>query len=189
MTPRTTRLAIATLAALALGTVAAPTARAQQGQPAYMGLASINPLGIPFNVFSAEIEGAIAQGFSIAGNGSYTDIGKNEPRWTSFEVKGRYYPQEVALSGFSVGLGLGVLKFSDMVYGYEGRPADQPVRVAHTTPTISIGADYNWLLGAERRFLVGGGVGAKRVLNRGDVANLDVPRAYPTARFTVGIAF
>jgi hypothetical protein len=189
VTSRTIRLAVAALGALVLGTLAAPAAGAQQGQPAYLGLASLNPLGIPFNIFSAEIEGAVAQGFSIAGNGSYTDIGRSEPRWTSFEVKGRYYPQEVALSGFSIGLGLGVLKYSDEIYGYDGRPAGEAVRVAHTSPTISIYSDYNWLLGAERRFLVGAGVGAKRVLNQGDIPDLDVPRAYPMARFTIGIAF
>lgn len=191
MIPRSIRLAAATFGALMIGTLAAPVAGAQQGEPAYMGIVSINPLGIPFNVFSAELEGAIAQGFTLAGNGSYTDFGSGEPRFTSFELKGRYYPQEVALNGFSIGLGLGVLKYSERLFTEPTVPggAATQERIAHTTPTISIGADYNWLLGAQRRFLVGGGVGAKRVLNRGDDERLSVPRAYPMARFMVGIAF
>lgn len=182
---------IATFGALVLGTLAAPAATAQQqGQPAYLGLVSINPLGIPFNIFSGELEGAIAQGFTLAGNVSYTDLGSTDPRFASAEMKGRYYPQEVALSAFSVGLGIGILKYSkgfDEFDALGNRTGTR--RVAHTTPTISIGTDYNWLLGAERRFLVGGGVGAKRMLNRGDNDELKVPRAYPTARFTIGLAF
>lgn len=187
--PIATRLA---LHALALTTFVAAAAGAQQSAPAaYRGVVGFNPLGIPFNVFSAEVEGAVAQGFTIAGVGSYTDFGGDDDRYTSFELKGRYYPQEIALSGFSLGVGMGILNFSGVFYRPSTSPTGPPERVrhSHTSPTVSIAADYNWLLGSQRRFLVGGGIGAKRVLSRGDNQELDVPRAYPTARFIVGLAF
>jgi hypothetical protein len=48
--------------------------------------------------------------------------------------------------------------------------------------------DYNWLLGRSNRFLVGTGIGAKRIL--GDRDEFDnAPRVYGTARFLIGVAF
>jgi hypothetical protein len=58
------------------------------------------------------------------------------------------------------------------------------------TPTFGVILDYNWMLGAQRRFIVGTGIGAKRILassDERDRVNLD--RAQITGRFTVGIAF
>jgi hypothetical protein len=50
--------------------------------------------------------------------------------------------------------------------------------------------DYNWMLGTERRFIVGTGLGAKRILASREARDrVDISRAYVTARFIVGLAF
>ena len=179
------------VAPLALAALLAPGTTTAQSTavPSYVGVIGFNPLGIPFNIFSVEAEGAVHQAFTAVGSVSYTDFGSDAPRWASFELRGRYYPAEVALRGFSMGLGIGVVQFSDRSNNYTGDPNVRPERLSHTSPTISVGADHNWLLGSQRRFLVGGGVGAKRMLTTGDDPNLDVPRAYPTVRFLIGLAF
>ena len=94
---------------------------------------------------------------------------------------------EVVLNGFSLGLSVGRTHFSTVT--------DVPISGAEerTTldfPTIGVLVDYNWMLGARRRFLVGTGLGAKRVLvssERRDRVGLDP--AYMTGRFVVGLAF
>ena len=55
-------------------------------------------------------------------------------------------------------------------------------------PTLGVLLDYNWLIGARRRFLVGTGIGARRVLK--DVAS-DSPlsQVYPDGRLQIGLAF
>jgi hypothetical protein len=50
--------------------------------------------------------------------------------------------------------------------------------------------DYNWTQGPSQRFVIGTGVGAKRVLasaEERDKVGLD--RAYVTARFVIGLLF
>jgi hypothetical protein len=46
------------------------------------------------------------------------------------------------------------------------------------------------MLGARRRFIVGGGVGGKRVLANAAIRErVGIDKAYATVRFVVGIAF
>src|SRR4051812_46841989 len=71
---------------------------------AYVGL---NPLIIPFDLGSAEFEVGVAQGTTIGGNVSYIDV--DDDRFTSADLKVRYYPGEVVLRGFSVGFTAGYL--------------------------------------------------------------------------------
>ncbi|MDB4878059.1 MAG: hypothetical protein JWM41_4505 [Gemmatimonadetes bacterium] len=146
-----------------------------------------NPLGIPFDIFTVEAESGVAQGITLGGVGSYIDV--NNDRYTSFDFKFRYYPGEVVLRGFSLGASVGYLGFSTS--DFPRTQTNQAVgRESLSAPTIGVIADYNWLLGSQRRFLVGTGVGAKRVLASAEErqrVNLD--RAYLTARFTVGLAF
>ena len=189
----------AVILALLTATVVVPTtARAQdRGAPIYpvpfRAIVGINPLGIPFDIGAFEVEGVILPGFSLGAAASYSALGDDEgegegdPRFTSGDVKLRYYPGEVALRGFSVGLGLGVTRYS------ENRSAGTPgvfQREAVTAPTISVLADYNFLLGARQRFVVGTGIGAKRLLaTEEDRDRADAPRAYAFVRFVLGIAF
>lgn len=187
---------IASLAALSSARVAAAQGRGAPTYPIpYRALVALNPLGIPFEIFSIEAEGVVLPGVSLGGSVSHTAVsedegdGEGDPRFTSGDVKIRYYPGEVALSGFAIGLGLGVTSYSEL--RNVGTPT-VPVleRETLTAPTISVLADYNFLLGARQRFVVGTGIGAKRVLaSEEDRRRADAPRAYGFVRFVLGIAF
>ena len=66
----------------------------------------------------------------------------------------------------------------------------EEVRESLDTPTFGVILDYNWMLGAQRRFVVGTGVGAKRILaSSEDRERVGLDRAQFTGRFTIGIAF
>jgi len=187
----------ATLAGLAMATVTASTAGAQTGEGVrpvrhYIGVLGLNPLGIPFDIFAVEGEGVVSPGITVAGAVSY--VAPSETRFTSGDVKVRYYPGEVALDGFSVGLGAGVTRLSDLDYRectMTGTMFEcQYPRATITAPTVSVLADYNFLLGQRRRFFVGTGVGAKRLVASREKRDIvDAPRAWVFAKFLVGLAY
>jgi hypothetical protein len=65
-----------------------------------------------------------------------------------------------------------------------------PVRAQLETPTLGVLLDYNWAHGSDRRFVVGLGVGAKRILaTRTERERLQLDRAYMTGRFVIGLKF
>jgi hypothetical protein len=142
---------------------------------------SINPLGIPFEIVSIELESALHDAFTLAGNFSY--FSPDDFTRSSLEVKGRLYPNERAPHGFSVGLGLGGVNTRETV---SVNGADE-LR-DKTAASLGVYVDYNWLLGRSSRFLVGTGLGAKRILAERDEFD-DAPRVYGTARFLIGVAF
>ena len=142
---------------------------------------SINPLGIPFEVVSIEFENALTNAFTIAGNFSY--FSPEDFTRTSFEVKGRLYPNEFAPRGFAVALGLGGVNTRENIELETGTTLRDK-----TSPSIAVYVDYNWLLGRSDRFFVGTGVGAKRILGDADEFD-DAPFVYGTARFLIGVAF
>jgi len=145
----------------------------------YTSYISINPLGIPFDIFSVEAESGIAQGMTLGGSASHTEI--DNQRWSSADFKFRYYPSEIVLKGFSIGASAGLLRYSDII---------NDVRQTIDTPTLGLLLDYNWMLGGTHRFIVGTGLAAKRILaGSGDRAKVDLDRAQLSARFTVGVAF
>jgi hypothetical protein len=146
----------------------------------YRTYVAFDPSIVVFDFGSFEVESGVAPGVTIGGVGSYTTLDNN--RYTSGDLNLRYYPGEVVLRGLSFGLSGGVLRYSaqDSV----------GVRQAITVPTIGILGHYNWLIGTTRRFVVGTGVGAKRVLaSDTERRKVDLSRAYLTARFVVGYAF
>jgi hypothetical protein len=157
----------------------------------FRAVVGLNPLGIPFDIGAVEVEGVVAPGITLGGAASYAsfgdDEGEGDPRFASGDVKVRYYPGEIPLRGFSVGLALGVTRYSEN--RFTGTPGVLE-RQAMTAPTISVLADYNFLLGARQRFVVGTGLGAKRLLaSEDDRQRTGAPRAYPFVRFILGIAF
>jgi len=142
---------------------------------------AIDPLLIPFDIGSVEVESGVAQGVTLGATGSYTEF--DDRRWISADAKLRYYPSEIVLQGFSVGLSAGYLRYSD-------EPDSAGHRESADAGTIGIITDYNFLLGPSKRFVVGVGVGVKRVLaSRADRDRVDLDRAYPTARFVIGYGF
>ncbi|HUQ82812.1 MAG TPA: hypothetical protein VM076_16795 [Gemmatimonadaceae bacterium] len=192
-------LARLALAASLLATFAASAARAQTLQArlldGHSSLAqqpngatesrrrvfAINPLGIPFEVVSVEVEAALHDAFTLAGNFSY--FSPDEFTRSSFEVKARLYPNEQAPRAFSVGFGLGVVNTRENV-----SLVGSNVKQDKTHPSIGVYVDYNWLLGKSDRFFVGTGVGAKRILGDSDEFD-EAPFVYSTARFLIGVAF
>lgn len=168
------------VAGAVLALAALPAAvHAQVAGPQRRSVFSINPLGIPFEYFSAEFERSVTNLASLGVTGSWLDIGDGE--YTTAEVKLRFYPNEEWPNGFSLGLAGGVTRVSETQFQAPDR--------TETRPTIAVIVDYNWLIGKSERILVGVGVGAKRILGAsGDDYN-DVLIAYPTARFQVGLTF
>jgi hypothetical protein len=142
---------------------------------------AINPLGIPFEVVSVEFEAALQGAFTLAGNFSY--FSPDDFTRSSFEVKGRLYPNEQAPRAFSVGLGLGLVNTRE-----HQDIAGASVLRDKTYPSIAVYVDYNWMLGQSDRFFVGTGLGAKRLLGDSDEFD-DAPFVYGTARFLIGVAF
>lgn len=147
----------------------------------YRTFVAFNPSMVVFDFGSVEVENAVAPGVTLGGVGSYTVVNSNH--YTSGDLNLRYYPGEVVLRGVSFGLSGGLLRYSS-------KRDSAGVRSVLNAPTVGILADYNWLIGTTRRFVVGTGVGAKRVLaNTDDRRRVDLAHAYLTARFVVGYAF
>jgi hypothetical protein len=173
--------------------VLARSAAAQATDPAgrvpipYTTYIGINPLGIPFDIFSIEVESGIAQGMTLGASAAHTEL--DNQRYSSADLKFRYYPSEVVLKGFSIGASAGLLRYSDIVTDFDIGGGTQ-TRQTINTPTLGLLLDYNWMLGATHRFIVGTGVGSKRILaGSEDRKKVGLDRAQFSARFTVGVAF
>jgi hypothetical protein len=151
----------------------------------YLSYVAADPIGIAVNITSLELETAVAPGITVGGTVSYSTV--SDQRFTSGDLVARYYPGEIVLKGFSLGLSGGYLKYSDLQCCTQGGTSD---RESLSAPTIGLSLDYNWMLGGAKRFIVGTGVGAKRVLaSQAERDRVGMDLAYPTVRFVVGIAF
>jgi hypothetical protein len=160
--------------------------------PQWRSFLGANPLGIPFDIVSVEAETAVSSGGTLGALGSYNDI--NNTRYRTFDARFKYYPSEIAMQGFAIGLSVGYTKFN-------GELANQGAvcpTCATTTPargqlnasTLGVLVDYNWTQGPTQRFVVGTGVGAKRILAAADKRQaIGLDRAYVTGRFVVGLLF
>jgi hypothetical protein len=150
-------------------------------QPFHQTIA-FNPIGLPFGLFSADYERALSPGITIGIGGSYVDYINSSRSDAWFDAKALYYPGEEALKGFAVGMTAGYHRSSDKesLFGNELR--------RDGGPTLGVVVDYNWLLGRRNRFVVGLGLGAKRVLkNVSDDSALS--EVLPNGRFSIGLAF
>jgi hypothetical protein len=171
------RVRLISLLALSLGAASLAAQSPERIPIPYRTYVAINPLGIPFDIASAEVESAVAPGITVGGLGSYTSL--DHDRYTTFDAKVRYYPGEIVLRGFSVGGSVGHTHFTT-----SGTPGSLGYA------TIGLLVDYNFMLGAAGRFVVGTGVGAKRVLASADKREpFGVDRATATVRFVLGLAF
>lgn len=138
-----------------------------------------NPVGLPADIATFEIESAVAPGITIGGVASYMDI--SDTRFTTFDFKVRYYPGEVVLRDWSLGATAGYTRISNLVGG---------TRETLDAPTLGVVLDRNWLYGRSKRFLIGTGIGAKRLIaSSADRDRVDVERAIMTVRLIVGFAF
>jgi hypothetical protein len=177
---------------VAAAAVAAAPAAAQQVLPRapapaqlpWLQTVSINPIGIVGGIFSGEYELALpTPGFTVAAGGTIISnafLFDRDQRWLSGRLM--YYPGEVSLKGFAVGVSLGV---------HAARRADDDsatVRRRDTGATLGLMGSYNYLAGRQQRLVFGGGAGLKRVLkNVGDSSPLQ--QVYPDGRVLIGFAF
>ena len=148
---------------------------------------AVNPIGVVGDIGMVEVESGVVQGVTLGGVGSYIDI--DNDRWTTFDFKVRYYPAEVVLRDWSIGGTFGFTRFSNLVE--TSTPAGEvKERQSLSAPTLGLIVDKNWLTGPGQHFLIGTGVGAKRVLvSKGDRDRVDIDRAIFTARLVLGYAF
>lgn len=148
---------------------------------------AINPIGVVGDIGTVELESGVAQGVTLGGVASYMNW-VDDQRFTTFDFKVRYYPAEVVLRDWSVGGTIGVTRFSNVVV--VDNNVGNPTRQYLTAPTIGIIVDKNWLTGRGEHFLIGTGVGAKRVLaSKSEIDRVDFYHAVFTARLVIGYAF
>lgn len=153
-------------------------ALAQRGAPMPRQIIGINPLGIAGGLYTGEYELAVDGQMSIGFSASHVDF--DHTRFTSFDARWRLYLDRV-LEGVAFGLTAGVGKNTDESDIEEGATAGWGL-------TVGSNLDYQWILGADRRFALGVGTGFKRFVTRGGEGG-NGPKVWPTMRLTVGVAF
>ena len=178
-----------TLGILSLLVVPSLAAAQNAAVPVPKNVISIQPLSAIFSVLSAEYErkggGAWTWGLGITSfSPDDDDAATVDAEYSSGDVKFRYYPQGNALQGFSFGGSLGFAK----VTGQDAN-AVTPTEVTESVGTFGVLLEYQWLLGAKKKFAVALGAGAKKLMLDEDEFGSDVLGAYPTARVSVGFAF
>ncbi|MCU0634820.1 MAG: hypothetical protein MUE41_08100, partial [Gemmatimonadaceae bacterium] len=97
---------------------------------------SINPLGIPLEYVTVELERATGARFSAGVTGTYFGGFRSDFGVASADAKVRFYPNEKVLSGFSLGLAGGVLRASDVYTVSCGPTSCVDERRSVTSPTL-----------------------------------------------------
>jgi Protein of unknown function (DUF3575) len=144
---------------------------------------SIQPISAMLTVYAGEAELAMSRSTTIGIGGTYwsPDVIDGDFNYLSGDLKVRYYPEGRAFQGFSFGGSVGVTHLSATDNNSSAGSA--------SGPSIGVMLDYNWLLGAEKAFYIGLGLGAKTLFisdkSVADAATLH----YPTMRLSVGWAF
>jgi hypothetical protein len=178
---------IAAVAAAAL--VSAAPARAQTDTvPAHQQVISANPLGLLFGYYNAEYERAINSTVTAGVAGAY--FSPDNDALATIEAKVRYYPQARPFAGFSIGGSLGYGQLTDEEDFDEFITDSQQQDDGMTSSAFIVGIElnYNWLVGRDRRFFIGSGIGARRLL--GSDVESDIPVVIPSIRLVnVGFTF
>jgi hypothetical protein len=173
------------LFAIALtATCSAAAAGAQDLPSRYLHRASVNFLGIPFGIASAEYEGMTSDEVSLgAGAGVDTD------NYAWGEGKLRYYPGARAPRGFAIGMSAGAARVNSYTEDDCFIFCSDASGPSGTGATVGVFLDYSWLLGRSRRFYVGTGLGLKRVFGLDDAPGQSYPEVLGASRLQVGYAF
>ncbi len=135
---------------------------------------SANPFLLLWGWVNVEYERKISPTTTAGATGSMLSLDDGDEKYKSLNGFVRYYPQGAALTGFYLGGRLGVHQVTD-----DG----------DDDHAFGLGVDlgYSWLLGVDRRFYVGIGIGATRLFG-GDIDHGSV--VLPTVRLVnVGFSF
>nr|MBA3645961.1 hypothetical protein [Gemmatimonadaceae bacterium] len=153
---------------LALPATAKSQVIVQTADSVRSNLISVNPLGIVFAYFSAEIEHSFAPSGSVAFAGSYDGTG--DFGYNSADVILRYYPQAQGIRGFAIGVTTGYTHVSSdyVVYSQCLGCGGPFVNGSSKAFTAGIQGDYSWWIGKQQRFGIELGLGAKRLFYTGD---------------------
>lgn len=143
---------------------------------------SIQPINAMLTVYAGEAELAMSRSTTIGIGGTYwsPDVIDGDFNYLSGDLKVRYYPEGRAFQGFSFGGSVGVTHLS---------ATDNSSAGSASGPSIGVMLDYNWLLGAEKAFYVGLGLGAKTLFISDKSVADEATLHYPTMRLSVGWAF
>lgn len=142
-------------------------------------IVAISPFAPLLAAFSGEFEARAARAVTLGISGSFY-FGDELDIASSADAHFRYYPSERAPDGFAIGATLGFVS----VPTDEACAALGNCENGGTTAAYGTDISYNFLLGPRKRFVVGLGIGAKRLVR--SIKGLDV---LPTARLQVGYAF
>ncbi|HKN68559.1 MAG TPA: DUF3575 domain-containing protein [Gemmatimonadaceae bacterium] len=144
---------------------------------------SIQPINAMLTVYAAEAELAMSRSTTIGLGGTYWSPGVTDGdfNYASADLKVRYYPEGRAFQGFSFGGSVGVTHLSATDNNSGAGSA--------SGPSIGVMLDYNWLLGAQKAFYVGLGLGAKTLFISDKSVADEATLHYPTMRLSVGWAF
>lgn len=182
--PNTMRKTLAILS-LIVAPIATAAAQSAAVEPTPKNIISIQPLSAMFEILSAEYErkGGTTWSWGLGVTAFSPDDDDDttvDPEYNSGDVKFRYYPQGKALQGFSFGGSVGYAKVSEET---------GTATTSESVGTFGVLLEYQWLLGAKKKFAVTLGAGAKKLMLDEDEFTSDVLAAYPTARVSVGFAF
>lgn len=172
------------LAAAAVCLFAAPIHAQEAAQPKQA--ISGNPILAVYEVFMLEYERAVTPGWTGVGGLGYWSFGDADDGGKlsvlTTDLKARFYPGGTPLEGFAIGgiLGLSTLSYEDTVEG-----------VDESQSGVALGVDLNWswLLGDQKRWFVGTGIGAKRYFVDFEDEGVDFSLVLPTGRLNFGFAF
>ncbi|MDB4908655.1 MAG: hypothetical protein JWO05_3439 [Gemmatimonadetes bacterium] len=173
-------LALAVIPAMARAQLPAPT------QP-YASELSIDPFGIPFGYLDVEGNTSVGGGATIGLAFSHYSPASSDDPFTNVDFKLRYFPNELPFKGFSVGLTGGWTKQRGDEYNGNFTTS---TKTSVSSPTLGVIVDYDWLLGARKRFAVGLGIGAKRLFaSKVERDRIRLDAAAGIFRFQLGYAF
>ena len=146
---------------------------------------TLNPFFLLAGWVSGEYEQRVNSTFTLGGGVSYVDF--SDRQYTDFDLKARIYPNEKAMRGFEMGLGLGVTTVNTDTDNNDcdGKPCGSSKKTKVTKPAVSLEFGHQWNLGNNRRTILALGGGGKRfIASKSDLNG--TRRVIPFVRIGIG---